>query len=193
MHLAPHELDRIKLSALAQLAQARRGRGVLLNYPESVAILADAARETARDGGTHQQVVDAVRHALDSSQVMPGVRSLLSQFQIEVLFGDGNRLVTVAQPLGEADNDELQPGELILAEDDIVLNAGLQTTTVRITNTGSRPIWVGSHYPLGLVNRALEFDRTGLERFRLDVAAGALKYFPPGEPIDVQALPLEEN
>jgi urease subunit beta len=77
------------------------------------------------------------------------------------------------------------PGELITADGELELNAGRETRTVRVMNTGDRPVQVGSHFPFAAVNAALGFDRVAAEGFRLDVPAGTSVRFEPGAEKDV--------
>jgi urease subunit beta len=79
----------------------------------------------------------------------------------------------------------MHPGEYILGNGDIELNAGRQSVRVVIRNTGDRPIQVGSHYHFFEVNSALEFDRQVTYGMRLDIAAGTAIRFEPGEEKDV--------
>src|SRR6185312_8404166 len=78
----------------------------------------------------------------------------------------------------------------ILADQPVELNAGRHTATLTVTNTGDRPIQVGSHYHFFEVNRALRFDRLAGYGRRLDVAAGAAVRFEPGETRPVRLIPL---
>lgn len=73
------------------------------------------------------------------------------------------------------------PGEYLLADDDIVALEGRQTVTLTVTNTGDRPIQVGSHFHFFEVNRALRFDRAQAFGFRLEIPAGTAVRFEPGE------------
>lgn len=75
----------------------------------------------------------------------------------------------------------MKPGEYFLEEGDITLNAGRNTTSVLVSNTGDRPIQVGSHYHFFEVNRALDFDRAAAYGMRLNIAAGTAVRFEPGE------------
>ncbi len=77
------------------------------------------------------------------------------------------------------------PGEVFLAEDDIVLNVGRKSVIVQVSNTGDRPIQVGSHYHFYETNTALEFDRQLALGFRLDIPAGSAVRFEPGQTRDV--------
>ncbi len=73
------------------------------------------------------------------------------------------------------------PGEIIPADGEIELNAGRQTVTLEVSNTGDRPIQVGSHYHFFETNPALSFDREKTRGFRLDIAAGTAVRFEPGQ------------
>jgi urease subunit beta len=82
------------------------------------------------------------------------------------------------------------PGELVTAEGELELNAGRETKTLRVTNTGDRPIQVGSHFHFAQVNDALDFDRQAAAGFRLDVPAGTSVRFEPGADRDVSLVAL---
>jgi urease beta subunit len=82
------------------------------------------------------------------------------------------------------------PGELVTADGELELNAGRKTTTVRVMNTGDRPVQVGSHFHFAQVNEALRFDRTAAQGFRLDVPAGTSVRFEPGAEKDVALVAL---
>jgi len=79
----------------------------------------------------------------------------------------------------------MQPGEYLLRDDEIELNAGRRETRVVVRNTGDRPVQVGSHYHFAEVNGALEFDRKAAYGMRLDIAAGTAVRFEPGEEKEV--------
>jgi urease subunit beta len=81
------------------------------------------------------------------------------------------------------------PGELFPADGDIELNAGLETTTLTVANTGDRPIQVGSHYHFAETNAALSFDRAAAQGKRLDVAAGTAIRFEPGQTREITLIP----
>ena len=81
------------------------------------------------------------------------------------------------------------PGEVFVAEGDIVLNEGLPRTELVVANTGDRPIQVGSHYHFAETNRALQFDRAAARGQRLDVAAGTAVRFEPGQTRTVTLVP----
>jgi urease subunit beta len=80
------------------------------------------------------------------------------------------------------------PGELITVEGEIELNAGRETLTLTVANTGDRPIQVGSHYHFAETNAALDFDRDAARGFRLDIAAGTAVRFEPGQTREVELV-----
>src|SRR5688500_6946961 len=82
------------------------------------------------------------------------------------------------------------PGEYVVAQGDIEINAGRKTIRVEVTNTGDRPIQVGSHYHFFETNDALRFDRAKARGFRLDIAAGTAVRFEPGQSRTVQLVAL---
>ncbi len=81
------------------------------------------------------------------------------------------------------------PGELLPADGDIELNAGLPRTTMTVANTGDRPIQVGSHYHFFETNPALSFDRAAARGQRLDIVAGTAVRFEPGQAREVTLIP----
>jgi urease subunit beta len=82
------------------------------------------------------------------------------------------------------------PGEIIAAKGDIELNKGRPTVTIKVANSGDRPIQVGSHYHFFETNDGLKFDRERARGMRLDIAAGTAMRFEPGQERDVTLVPL---
>ena len=82
------------------------------------------------------------------------------------------------------------PGEIMTAPGDITLNEGSEVTVLLVSNTGDRPVQVGSHYHFAETNPALEFDREAAEGLRLDIAAGTAVRFEPGQSREVSLVPL---
>src|SRR4051812_40244881 len=82
------------------------------------------------------------------------------------------------------------PGEIIPADGEIEINAGLEARTVTVANTGDRPVQVGSHYHFYETNPALSFDRGLSLGFRLDIASGTAVRFEPGQSRDVRLVPF---
>ena len=84
----------------------------------------------------------------------------------------------------------MTPGELFIKDGEITLNAGRKTVTLAITNTGDRPIQVGSHYHFFETNPALKFERRQARGMRLDIAAGTAVRFEPGQTREVRLVAL---
>jgi urease subunit beta len=82
------------------------------------------------------------------------------------------------------------PGEIITVSGDIELNKGAKTVTIEVSNTGDRPIQVGSHYHFFETNEGLSFDRLQARGMRLDIAAGTAVRFEPGQRREVTLVPL---
>ena len=99
MDLLPREKDKLLLFTAALLAERRLGRGLKLNYPETVAYLSMIIMEGARDGKTVAELMNEGREVLNADQVMPGVAELVDEVQVEATFPDGTKLVTVHQPI----------------------------------------------------------------------------------------------
>lgn len=82
------------------------------------------------------------------------------------------------------------PGEIITAEGELTLNADREAITLRVANTGDRPVQVGSHYHFAEANSALDFDRDAARGMRLDIAAGTAVRFEPGQRREVSLIPV---
>ncbi len=99
MHLTDVERDKLLLSYAAEIAWRRRKRGLRLNHPESVAIIAAFVLEGARDGRSVAELMQAGREVLSREDVMEGVAEMIESVQIEATFPDGTKLVTVHEPI----------------------------------------------------------------------------------------------
>jgi urease subunit gamma/beta len=99
MRLTPRELERLQLFSAAELARKRRGRGVKLNYPEAVALICDEIIESARDGKSMQEAIEVASAVLRRADVLDGVAEMLDKLQVEAMFTDGMKLVTVYAPI----------------------------------------------------------------------------------------------
>lgn len=188
MLLTPTELERLTIFTAAELARKRQARGLRLNYPEAVAIISDAILEGARDGRSVAELMSFGSRILTQSDVMPGVAAMLPVLQVEATFPDGTKLVTVHEPLrpaAGAEVDTLEPGRIITEEGEIELNAGRPTVTLKVVNTGDRPVQIGSHYHFFEANKALEFDRAAAFGMRLDIPAGTAVRLEPGQEKEV--------
>ncbi|MDE9614320.1 urease subunit gamma [Citrobacter portucalensis] len=99
MKLSPREIEKIMIYSLASVAQSRKEKGIKLNYPEAVSIIASTAMESAREGNALETVMNKSRDVLTKDDVMEGVADLIPQIQVEAIFTDGSRLVTVHDPI----------------------------------------------------------------------------------------------
>ena len=99
MHLTPREQEKLLLFTAGELARKRRARGVKLNHPESVALIASELMEGARDGRTVAELMSFGKTILSREDVMEGVAEMIPEIQIEATFPDGTKLVTVHQPI----------------------------------------------------------------------------------------------
>jgi urease subunit gamma len=99
MELTPREKDKLLLFTASLLAERRRARGLKLNYPEAVALIAAAIMEGARDGKTVAELMSYGRSILARDEVMEGIPEMIPEIQVEATFPDGTKLVTVHQPI----------------------------------------------------------------------------------------------
>ena len=99
MHLSPRDVDKLLLHQAGVLAQKRLARGLRLNYPESVALIASQLLEFIRDGRGVAELMNLGRKFLGRNQVMPGVPAMISEVQVEGTFPDGTKLITVHRPI----------------------------------------------------------------------------------------------
>jgi len=192
MHLSPKEVDRLLLFLAAELARRRRARGLRLNYPEARALIADEICEGARDGASVAELMTLGASLLTTDDVLPGVSKLLGTLQVEAMFQDGQKLVTVHDAIrpGAEPVDGVEPGEIRCAEGDVVLNEGRESVRLTVRNTGDRPVQVGSHFHFFEVNPALAFDRAQAFGMRLDLPAGTAARFEPGDEREVDLVAL---
>ena len=186
MLLQPREIDRLLLFQAAELARARRARGLLLNAPEAIALIADAVCEAARDGADHAGALAAGAAAVPRDAVLPGVPSLVGHVEVEALFGDGSRLVVVPQPLGPPDPDG--PGSVVTAPVDVADPADL--VAIEVVNRAAVPIAITSHWHFLEANRLLEFDRGAAYGMRLAIPTGSTVRWDPGETRTVALRPF---
>jgi len=97
--LSPHEQDKLLVTVAAMVAERRRDRGVKLNYPEAVALIASFVLEGARDGRTVAELMSEGRFVVRRDEVLDGVAELLEQVAVEATFPDGTKLVTIHHPI----------------------------------------------------------------------------------------------
>jgi urease subunit gamma/beta len=219
MHLTPREIDKLLLHQAGFLAQKRLARGVRLNHPEAVALIATQLLEFIRDGRTVAELMDLGRQLLGVEDVADGVPEMIDEVQVEGTFPDGSKLVTVHHPIAAARGSldlalygsflapspavssgdrtgkaplalEAPVGQVAAAHGEITLNRGRQAVRTVVINRGDRPIQVGSHYPFAETNRALEFDRAAAGGMRLGIPAGTAVRFEPGETKTVDLVPI---
>ena len=102
MELTPREKDKLMLYTAGLVAERRLVRGLLLNYPEAVALISMEIIEGARDGRSVAELMQLGRTVLTNDQVMEGVAEMVDEVQVEATFPDGTKLVTVHEPIQEA-------------------------------------------------------------------------------------------
>lgn len=99
MHLSPQERDKLLIFVAAQVARARKQRGLKLNVPEAMALITADLLEMARDGKSVAEIIGAGREILGRGDVMEGVPEMVSMIQVEPTFPDGSKLITVHDPI----------------------------------------------------------------------------------------------
>jgi urease subunit gamma len=99
MHLTPREFDKLVIYMLAEVALKRKAKGIKLNHPEAVAVISAAALDGARAGKTVEDVMKDAQTALSRDDVMEGIPDMIPFVQVEAVFTDGSRLVTVHAPI----------------------------------------------------------------------------------------------
>lgn len=167
MKLVPRELDKLVLHQVGYLAQKRLARGIKLNHTEATALIASQLLEFIRDGtNSVADLMTLGKQMLGRRHVLPDVLETLDEVQIEGTFLDGTYLVTVHDPISSDDGNltnalygsflptpdnskfalspslkkEEAPGAIIVKQGKIELNAGRERVTIKVTNTGDRPI-----------------------------------------------------
>src|SRR3954466_13380345 len=159
MHLTPRDLDKLVLHEAGFLAQKRLARGLRLNHPEAVALIAAQLLEFIRDGRNVSELMDLGRRLPGRAEVMDRVPELIVEVQVEGTFADGTKLVTVHHPIALEHGDlqlalhgsflplpppsafaaaaeEPVPGEVMAASGEIELNAGREAVSLAVTNRG---------------------------------------------------------
>jgi urease subunit gamma/beta len=198
VQLSPHEQERLLVHVAADVARQRRQRGLRLNHPEAVAVLTAWVFEAARDGRSVADIMSAGREVLSSDDVLDGVDHLIEELQVEATFPDGTKLVTLHGPIqpgadgAAAATSEagVVPGEVLVADEPVVLFEGRELTELEVVNDGDRPVQVGSHFHFAEANETLRFDRTAATGRRLAVPAGTSVRFEPGVPMTVLLVDL---
>ena len=181
VRLTAWEEERLLIFSAAELARRHRAAGLALNAPEVVALVCDTMLEAARAGASLAEVEAAGLAAVDPGEAMDGVRELVDEIRLEVLSGDGTRLITLVDPLGRGrpmpggGPGAVIPGLVTPATND------RERRRLEVRSASRRTIRVSSHHPFHRVNSRLVFDRAAATGFRLDLPAGASEAWDPGE------------
>jgi urease subunit gamma/beta len=216
MHLSPREIEKLLLHNAGVVAQKRLARGLRLNHPEAVALIAAQLLEFIRDGRSVAELMNLGRQFLGRNQVMSGVPEMIAEVQVEGTFPDGSKLVTVHHPVASENGnlilalhgsflpvpdlslfaaaaDDGEPGAMAVKDGEIELNVGRARVELPVTNLGDRPVQVGSHYHFIETNPSLRFDRSQAYGKRLDIPAGTAVRFEPGETKTVRLVEIAGN
>jgi len=189
MRLTPTDRDRLLIFTAAELARARRARGLRLNVPEATALIADTVCEAARDGARLMDAAAAGAAVLGVDDVLPGVPDIVREVKVEALFDDGTRMVVVRNPFGDGGSlGATAPGAIVTAARTHESPPGLVRITA--TNTSDVPISITSHFHFFEVNPRLSFDRAAAYGMRLAIPAGSALRFEPAVPTDVPLIPI---
>ncbi|MFZ4719389.1 MAG: urease subunit gamma [Ilumatobacteraceae bacterium] len=189
MRLTPTDRDRLLIFTAAELARARRARGLRLNVPEATALIADTVCEAARDGARLMDAAAAGASVLTADDVLPGVADIVREVKVEAVFEDGTRMVVVRDPFGDgAGLGADGPGAVLAAERDSVSPPGLVHVTV--VNTSDVPVSITSHFHFFEVNQRLSFDRAAGYGMRLAIPAGSALRFEPGVEVEAPLVPI---
>ncbi len=156
-----------------------------MNVPETIALVADAVAEAARDGLRVTEALEVGLNVLGPDDVLPGVADIVTQVQVEAVFSDGSRLVTVPDPVGGGHLGDGAPGAIITTPDEARLGPDLPSISITVTNEAAVPISVTSHFHFFESNPRLRFNRRAAFGRRLGIPAGAVERFEPGETRDV--------
>ncbi len=220
MHLTPEEIDKLMLHHAGFLAQKRLARGLRLNHPESVALIASQVLEFIRDGRTVSEIYEIGRQLLGYNNVMSGVPAMVDEIRVEGTFPDGMKTVVMRNPIIEENGNLMlalygsflpvparealegsefgaQPcmleggvGEIVLGTGDVELNAGRNAIKLTVGNRGDRAVHVSSHFHFMEAHPALVFDRAKAYGMRLDIPAGSHVRFVPGETKTVRLVEI---
>lgn len=175
MRLTEREQDRLLIFTAAELARRHREAGLKLSAPEAIALMCDAMFESARAGAAYDVVEAAGYGAVTPDQVMDGVPALVDEIRLEVLMGDGTRLVVLRNPLGAPEGTDSSRSTAVHE------SADRERRTLSVTNTGTRAIRVSSRFPFDQVNPRLSFDREAARGYHLDITVGSTVRWAPGE------------
>ncbi|MEV7770311.1 urease subunit gamma [Kitasatospora sp. NPDC086791] len=188
MQLTPTERDRLLIFTAAELARARRARGLRLNVPEATALVSDTVCEAARDGLRLAEAVARGRSVLAADDVLPGVPDLVTEIHVEAVFEDGTRLAVVADPFGGGTLGAAAPGAVLPDGNPAPGPEPVRTLAVR--NTSEVPVSVTSHFHFFEANPRLAFDRAAAYGMHLAVPAGSSVRFDPAATVEVGLVPI---
>lgn len=183
MRLLPRERDRLLIFLAAELARRRRERGLPLNQSEASALIADAVLEAARDGLDYAAVERVGYAAVAESEVLDGVAELVAGLEIEALFEDGTRLLTLVDPIALSGPPEPAAEATEIAWD-------FDGPRLQVANEGDVTVAVTSHLHLFEANRSLRFDRAAAWGMRLAVRPGWKVVIEPGKSLEVRLRPI---
>ncbi len=192
MHLSPTELARLQIFQAAELARRTRAAGLALNAPEAIAIACDEMHRAARAGGSIEDVLSAGAASVAPGELLDGVAGLVAEIRLEVVLGEGTRLVVLRGLGGTGDGTRL-PGAVRTAAGEVTINAGLDALELDVTNTSAHPVRVSSHFPFDRTNARLSFDRAAARGTRLDIAAGDTVRWAPGQMRTVRLVRISEG
>jgi urease subunit gamma/beta len=187
VRLGPTEQARLLVFNVAELARRERDRGLRLNAPEAIALACDAMHMAARAGARYDEVVEAGMAAVSPGDLLDGVAALIGEIRLEVVLDEGTRLVVlrgVGAPAAgavAATGGDAAPGAVVVAEGSLVINEGLSSLELEVTNDSDHQVRVSSHFPFDRVNARLSFDREAARGARLDIPAGDTTRWGPGE------------
>ena len=193
MRLTPTEQDRLLIFTAAELARARRARGLRLNVPEATALIADTVCEAARDGARLLVAAAAGASVLGADDVLPGVVDVVREVKVEAVFDDGTRLVVVRNPFGVLGGGDSSPGAVMTRDHGEHGDRGVGSpgvVHVDVVNTGDVPVSITSHFHFFEVNARLDFDRNAAYGMRLAIPAGSTKRFDPGVTVTAPLVPI---
>jgi urease subunit gamma/beta len=183
MYITATEEDRLKIFLAAELARRTRNDGLKLNAPEATALICDEMHRAARAGASRDEVLAAGRGAVQVDELIDGVAALIPEIRLEVLLGDGTRLVLLRDLWGlTAGREDMPgPGEVRSPERQVAFGPDRRRLSLQVTNRSVRPVRVSSHYPFWRVNSRLDFDRAAAYGYRLDLPAGSSIRWAPGQ------------
>ncbi|SEM51309.1 urease subunit gamma [Streptacidiphilus jiangxiensis] len=190
MRLTPTERDRLLIFTAAELARARRSRGLRLNVPEATALVTDAVCEAARDGRRLAEAIEAGRSVLTSDDILPGVADIVTQIQVEAVFEDGTRLCVIDSPFGAGGSLGAEAPGAAIAGDGAGYEPVDPVLRLPVRNRSAVPISVTSHFHFFEANPRLAFDRAAAFGMRLAVPAGSSVRFDVDTVVEVGLVPI---